>query len=48
MADATFMDVFNARDKLLENTDGSFLMQSLMLDDIIEKFSIHAVFHDQI
>ena len=48
MADATFMYVFNARDKLLENTDGSLLVQSLMLDNIIEKFSIDAVFHDEI
>ena len=48
MADATFMDVFNAGDKLLENTDGSLLVQSLMLDNVIEKFSIDTVFHDQI
>ena len=48
MADATFMYVFNARDKLLENTDGSLLVQSLMLDNIIEEFTIDAVFHDQI
>ena len=48
MADATLVDVLDARDKLLENANGSLFMQTLVLDDVIEQLAVHAVFHDQV
>ena len=48
MTDATLVNVFNARDKLLEDSDRSFLVQALVLYYVIEQFSIDTVFHDQV
>ena len=48
MADSTLVDVLDAGYELLENTDCSLLVKSLMLDYIVKKFSIDTVFHDQI
>jgi hypothetical protein len=46
MTYATFMEVLNARDKLLIKLASLFLRQALMFDNIIEKFSACGILHD--
>ena len=48
MADAALVDVLNTRDELLEDADGSLLVEALMLHDVVEQLSVHAVLHDQV
>ena len=48
MTNSTFVNVFYSRDKLLENSDGSLFMQSLVLHNIVKKFSVNTIFHDQV
>ena len=47
MADSTQVDVFNACNELLVQSNSCLLMKSLMTNDVIEEFSILAVFHDK-
>ena len=42
------MDVLDSTDKLLVNADGSLLMKSLMLNNIVEKFTIDTVLHNEV
>ena len=48
MTNACLVDVLYSSDQLLKNADCRFLMQALLLDDVVEKFSVHAVLHYQI
>ena len=47
MADTWFVDILNARNKLLVHSDCSFLVESLMWHYIIEELTILAILHDQ-
>ena len=42
------MDVLYASNELLVNSDGCFLMEALLLNDVIEEFTIDTVLHDKI
>ena len=48
MADPTLMDVLNSAYELLVDAYRSFLVQALVLHDVIEKLTIDAVLHDQV
>ena len=42
------MDVLDACNDLLVNSDGRFLMESLVLDYIIKQLAIGTVLHDEV
>jgi hypothetical protein len=48
MTNACLVDVLDSSDQLLKNAYRRFLMQALLLDDVVEKFTIDAVLHYQI
>ena len=48
MADSTFVDVFDAGDKLLVDSYSGLLVKSLLLNDVVKKFTIDAVLHNQV
>lgn len=48
MTDAWQMDVLDACNDLLVNSDGRFLMESLVLDYIIKQLAIGTVLHDEV
>ena len=48
MADPRLVDVLDARDDLLVDADRCFLMESLVLHDVVKKLAILAVLHHQI
>jgi len=47
MADTRFVDILNARNKLLVHSDRRFFVESLMGHYIIEELTILAILHDQ-
>ena len=47
MTNPALVNVLNAAYQLLVYSNCSFLMQSLVLDNVIEEFAIDAVFHNQ-
>lgn len=47
MADTRFVDILNARNKLLVHSDRRFFVESLMRHYIIEELTILAILHDQ-
>ena len=48
MAHARLVDVLDARHKLLVYAHCSLLMQTLMLHDIVEEFTIWTELHDEV
>jgi hypothetical protein len=42
------MNVINTCYNLLINSDSSFFMKSLVLDDVVKEFAIGAVLHNEI
>ena len=48
MTYSSFVDVLDASNELLENSYSCFLMETLLLHNIIEKLPIDAILHDQI
>ena len=48
MDDVKFMKVLDSCDYLMEELEGLRLFDSLILDDIIEKFTSVSILHDQV
>ena len=46
MADSTLVDIFDARNELLEDASGCFLVQALVLHDVVKELAVDTVLHD--
>lgn len=47
MRDIEFLNILNTVDELVEKLSGFILLDAFVFDNIIEKFSILHVFHDE-
>jgi len=45
VADPTLVDVLDASDDLLVDTDRGFFVKALVLHNVVEEFSVAAVLH---
>ena len=48
MTNATLMNVINTRYYLLVNSDSRFLVESLVLDDVVEELTVRTILHYQV